>query len=436
MSDRSRATYALSVLFAINAMNFFDRQIGGALAEPIRKEWGLSDSALGALGTAFTLLYAFVGIPLGRLSDRTSRKRILGVAVLLWSVLSSLSALTRNYWQMFATRLGVGVGEAACAPAATSLIGDLFPPSRRARAMSIFMLGLPIGIALSYLVSSFIAHAWGWRAAFFVAGIPGIICAVAAMFIDEPARGMAEVRAVVARQGSPWRVLLAIPTMWWLILSGALHNFNMYALGSFLAPLLMRYHGVTLRQAGLMAMFSYGLSGVPGLLIGGALADRFSLRRKNGRLLVGAVAILASVPLLLLALSRPPHHTFSFVVLAAFGCMAMYVYYSSVYATLHDVVEPSLRGTAMALYFFAMYVLGASFGPIVTGMASDFFTRRAAVAAGTAVFTAKALEPFRGQGLHAAMYLIPVLSMLLTLVLFAASFTVAGDMEKRDRGGS
>jgi MFS family permease len=127
MSDRSRATYALSVLFAINAMNFFDRQIVGALAEPIRKEWGLSDSALGALGTAFTLLYAFVGIPLGRLSDRSPRKRILGVAVLVWSVLTSLSALTRNYWQLFATRLGVGVGEAACAPAATSLIGDLFP---------------------------------------------------------------------------------------------------------------------------------------------------------------------------------------------------------------------------------------------------------------------------------------------------------------------
>src|SRR5713226_3727043 len=181
---RWAATYALAVLFAINAMNFFDRQIGGALAEPIRKEWGLSDSALGALGTAFTLLYAFVGIPLGRLSDRTSRKRILSVAVLFWSLLTSLSALTRSYWQMFATRLGVGAGEAACAPAATSLIGDLFPPARRARAMSVFMLGLPIGIALSYLVSSLIAHTWGWRSAFFAAGIPGVFCAITAMFIS------------------------------------------------------------------------------------------------------------------------------------------------------------------------------------------------------------------------------------------------------------
>src|SRR5262249_24774360 len=156
-----------------------------------------------------------------------------------------------------------------------------------------------------------------------------------------------------------------------------------------------------------------------------ALADRLSVRRKNGRMLVGAVSILISVPLLLLALSRPPHDTVSFVPLAAAGCMAMYVYYSSVYAALHDVVEPSLRGTAMALYFLPMYVLGASFGPIGTGMVSDFFTLRAAAGA-------TSLEPYRGQGLHSAMYLIPILSILLTLVLFAASRTVARDMEKRD----
>jgi len=411
------AGYALTVLFAINAMNFFDRQIGGVLAEPIRREWNLSDSALGALGTAFTLLYAAVGIPLGRLSDRRSRKTILAVAVLIWSALTSVAALTRTYAQMFATRLGVGFGEAACAPAATSMIGDLYPPARRARALSIFMLGLPAGIALSYLVASFVAHAWGWRAAFLIAGIPGVLCAVAALFIAEPPRGM-----IVSRDVGPWRTLLSIPTMWWLILSGALHNFNMYALGSFLAPFLMRYHGATLRQAGLMAMISYGLSGIPGLLIGGALADRLSMQRRDGRLLVGAAAILISVPMLLLALSRPPHATLAFVVLAATGCMAMYVYYSSVYATLHDVVEPSLRGTAMALYFFAMYVLGASLGPIATGMTSDYFTRQAAAG--------RPLEAFRGAGLHSAMYLIPILSIVLTLVLFAATRTVGRDMDR------
>jgi MFS family permease len=430
MSNRQQTSYALAVLFAINAINFFDRQIGGALAEPIRKEWALSDSALGALGTAFTLLYAFVGIPLGRLADRSSRTKILAAAVLVWSALTSLSAATRTFWQMFATRLGVGVGEAACAPAATSLIGDLVPSSRRARAMSIFMLGLPIGIALSYLVSSFVAHAWGWRMAFLVAGIPGVACAIAAMFIAEPVRGAADARDISARPAgsSSWRVLASIPTLWWLIASGALHNFNMYAIASFLAPLLMRFHGVTLRQAGLMSMVTFGLSGIPGLLVGGALADRLSLRRRDGRLIVGAASILISVPLLLLALGRPAHSPISFAALAAGGCMAMYVYYSSVYATLHDIVEPSLRGTAMAVYFFAMYVLGASFGPVATGAMSDLFTHRAALA--SARTTVVALEPFRGSGLHSAMYIVPILSVVLVLVLFAATRTVGRDMDR------
>src|SRR6185436_1448773 len=276
--------------------------------------------------------------------------------------------------------------------AGTSLIGDLFPPQRRARALSVFMMGVPIGIGLSYYVASYVAHAYGWRTAFFVAGIPGVLAAIAALFIDEPARGTKETAPSRAKTGSPWRTLLTIPTLWWLIASGALHNFNMYALGSFLAPMLMRYHGADLRQAGLMTMTVYGLSGIPGLLIGGALADKWSVRRRDGRLLVAAIATALSVPLMLLALMRPAHDVTLFVLFGSLACMVMYVYYASVYATLHDVVDPSLRGTAMALYFFAMYVLGASFGPLATGMASDYFTRRAAAGA--------ALEAFRGAGLH------------------------------------
>jgi predicted MFS family arabinose efflux permease len=414
-----RAKYALFVLFAINAMNFFDRVIGGAVAEPIRKEWHLSDSALGALGTAFTLLYAFAGVPLGRLSDRMSRKTLLAGGVFAWSLLTALSGVARSFWELFAMRLGVGVGEAVCAPAATSLIGDLYPPDRRGRAMSLFMMGLPIGIALSFFLGASVAAAHGWRAAFFVAGIPGLICAVAAAFIVEPRHHGAAAAEPVAH---PYRKLLSIPTLWWIIVSGALHNFNMYALGSFIAPLVIRYHGVGLRQAGLVSMLVYGLSGVPGLLAGGVLADAISRRRKDGRLLLAATCILISVPLMVIALMQPPHAIVPFVVFATLGCMAMYVYYSTVYAAIQDVVEPRLRGTAMALYFFAMYVLGASLGPLGTGMASDFFTKRAAAAAGVAV-----LEPFKGIGLHAAMYLVPLLSLILTLVLFAASRTIIRD---------
>ncbi|HEX8000535.1 MAG TPA: MFS transporter [Pyrinomonadaceae bacterium] len=430
--ERGSVWFALWVLFAINTMNFFDRQILGAVGEAVRREWGMSDGAMGALGTAFTLLYAFVGVPLGRLTDKTNRRWILSAGVFAWSLTTVLSGLARNFWQLFILRLGVGIGEASCAPAATSLIGDLFPANRRAKALSIFMLGLPVGIALSFAVSGTIARSYGWRPAFYVAGIPGLLCALAVLFIREPQRGASEAHQVGAskREGSPYRLVLSIPTMRWLIISGALHNFNMYAIGSFLTPFLMRYHHTDIRSANLISMVVYGLSGVPGLILGGIIGDAIIKRRANGRLIVGSLAILFSVPFLYLALELPGGERLGFMLLMGVGCAFMYAYYSTVYSTIQDVIEPSLRGTAMALYFFAMYVLGASLGPYGTGLVSDFFTTRAASAAGVVSYTQQALEPFRAAGLRTAMYIIPALGLLLTLVLFAASRTVNKDMER------
>jgi predicted MFS family arabinose efflux permease len=424
--------FPLWVLFAINTMNFFDRQILGAVGEAVRKEWALSDGALGALGTAFTLLYALVGVPLGRLTDRTERKWILSAGVVVWSLMTVASGLAQNFKQLFAVRLMVGVGEASCAPAATSLIGDLVRPGHRARALSIFMLGLPVGIALSFAVSGTIARSYGWRATFFVAGLPGLICALAVLFVKEPERGAAEVHTVGGRKrtGNPYLLVLATPTMRWLIISGALHNFNMYAIGSFITPFLMRYHGADIRRANFISMVVYGLTGAVGLLCGGIAGDAWLKRRTNGRLIVGTLAILCSIPFLYLSLSRPSGDTLGFMLLMGTACAAMYVYYSTVYSTIQDVIEPSLRGTAMAIYFFAMYLLGASFGPYGTGLLSDFFTARAARAAGVIQLTHQALEPFRAVGLRSAMYVIPVLSVLLALVLFAASRTVERDIEK------
>src|SRR5262249_32452938 len=142
-ASKGAAWYALVVLFAINALNFFDRNILGAIGEPVRKELELTDASLGLLQTAFTLFYAIVGIPFGWMADKFDRRRILSVGVFIWSIVTSASGLARNFGQLFALRLAVGVGEASCAPAATSLIGDLFPSKWRARAMSVFMLGLP-----------------------------------------------------------------------------------------------------------------------------------------------------------------------------------------------------------------------------------------------------------------------------------------------------
>jgi MFS family permease len=435
MSNRGRTIFALSVLFAINTINFFDRQVFGAIAEPVRKEWGLSDTAIGLIGTAFTLVYAAVGLPLGRLTDQVVRKRILAGGVFVWSLLTAASGLAMSYWQLFALRLGVGVGEATCAPAATSLIGDLYPANKRSKALSIFMLGLPVGIALSYAISGSVAQAYGWRAAFYVAGIPGLLCTLAVLFIHEPKRGATEIHDIGAlkREGSSFRLVLSIPTMWWIIASGALQTFNMYAIGQFLTPFLMRYHAQDIRTAGFTTMLVFGLSGIPGLLLGGVIGDAVMKRWTNGRMTLAAVSLLASVPLIYFALTQPAGATLNFIVLMGLGVAVMNVYYATVYPAIQDVIEPSLRGTAMSIYFFAMYVLGAALGPLGTGLASDFFTKRAAVASGVVEITQKTLEPFRAGGLHSAMYIIPALGLLLALVLFAGSRTVNQDMERLQR---
>ena len=447
------AIYALLVLFAINLMNFFDRQIIGGVGEGIRREWGLSDTALGLLGTVFTLLYAVFGLPLGRLSDRTERRRILAAGVFFWSLLTAASGIARNFSQLIVARLGVGVGEATCSPASTSLLGDFFPTTLRARAVAIWMLGLPIGLGLANGAGGWILQNWGWRNAFYVAAVPGILCAAAALFVREPPRGMAETHAVGARRrpGSPYLLVLSIPTMWWVIASGALHNFNMYALGAFVAPFLVRFHRVSFLDAGWITAAVYGFSGIVGLVGGGALADRLYRRRVDGRLIVGLTSIVICAPLICLGLMQPGGNLWTFSLFMFAGCGVMYAYYATVYSTIHDVVEPSLRGTAMALYFFAMYVLGASLGPVGTGLASDYFTFQAASAAGAVQplpfgalmlaelrslvgeskgFDLRALEPFRAQGLHTAMYVVPALASVLAVVLFAASRTVKKDVER------
>ena len=434
--QRQGVWFALIVLFAVNTLNFYDRQILGAVGETVREEWKLSDTALGSLGTAFTLLYAAVGVPLGRLTDKFSRRWILFAGITVWSLLTAASGLARNFAQLFAVRLGVGVGEAACAPASASLIGDLFPAAKRAKALAVFMIGLPVGIALSFLGSSLLEHRYGWRFTFYIALVPGIILGLLALAIAEPTRGAAEAHSITStakRKGSPYLLVLSIPTMWWIIASGAFHNFNMYAIGAFLSPFLQRVHHLSKLNAGMISMVVYGLSGIPGLIVGGMLGDRMMKQRRNGRLLVATAGTLISAPMMFIGLSRPAGSISAFVVFTVIGMASMYVYYATVYSAIQDVIEPALRGTAMALYFFAMYVLGASLGPVGMGFLSSYFTRQAALGAGVTDTSFQALRPFAAEGLHSALYVVPLFGLALGIVLFVASRTVAHDMEKLQR---
>jgi MFS family permease len=434
-----QAWFALAVLFAINTMNFFDRQILAAVTEPIRKQWMLDDTAMGVMNTVFVLIYAAVGVPLGRWADRGLRTKVLSVCVAIWSLFTAASGMAWNYWSLFVARMGVGIGEAGCSPAGNSLIGDLYPANRRARATSIFMLGLPIGIFLSNLLSGLIAEKFtpivgaenSWKVPFWIATIPGLILAGLALKIVEPKRGASEAFQISdqSRAGSPYSRVLSIPTMWWIIVSGALHNFNAYAVNAFMPAYMGRYHGLNLQQANTIAAFTLGAVGVVGLLGGGALADWVRKKSPRGRMLLGATALFVLTPLTYLALNRPKGDITTFVILMGTGWMLFYVYYVTVYPTVQDVVEPSLRGTAMALYFFAMYVLGGAFGTTILGMLSDHYARRAMTAAGASAMT----EAFRATGLHDAFFIVPVVSLLLALVLFAGSRTVADDTENLQR---
>ena len=426
----SSASFALFVLFAINLLNFFDRQLPGALAEPIRQEFHLSDTALGLLGTIATLIYALVGLPLGRLADKWYRTRLIAIGTALWSLLTGASGLAQSFWQLFISRLGVGLGEAACAPAGQSLIGDLYPPQQRARAMSIFMLGLPAGLFLAYFSAGAIGAALGWRAAFLFACIPGLLFAWLALRIPEPMRGALDAaRPLAARPAveSPFRALLKVRTMWWIILSGIFHNFNMYAINAFQTPFLQRYHEMGLKAASNVSAVSVGAVGAIGLLAGGWFADKISAKRRDGRLLLSAGSMAIAAPSIYFALSQPKGAIGAFMLLMAIGTMTMFVYYATVYAAIQDVIEPRLRGTAVAIYFCAMYVLGASLGPLGMGMLSDHFAHQAMHEAGAGAMT----EAFKASGLHSAMYAIPLLALLASLVLFAASRTVEGDMRKQ-----
>jgi MFS family permease len=458
--SRSKLAFTLLVLFGINTMNFFDRQVLAAVQEPLKKEWSLTDRQLGELGTAFTLLYAAVGLPLGRWADIGNRTYILASGAALWSVLTAASGRAWNFASMFALRLGVGVGEASCAPAANSLLGDLFPPGLRARAVSIFMLGLPLGLGLSFLISGRLAQEFGWRTALYIAGGPGIVLAFLALFIEEPRRthpqkdnngedAEATLLGERATEGSESRfdpvvttpttwwtivrraidnfvncavLVLQSPTMWWIIASGAIHNFNMYAQGQFLSSFMMRYHGLNVAEAGKINGIVYGLGGL-GILFGGWACDLLAKRRISGRLEVATLALMVYVPSWLIALQQPAGSAWGFAAWVLPGIMLSYIYYAGVYATIQDIIEPGLRGSAMALYFFAMYLLGAALGPIVTGWVSDALARRAMLAEGSSVLTDSA----RATGLYHAMYLLPSLGTMLVLVLFAASRTVGKD---------
>ncbi|MET0126286.1 MAG: MFS transporter [Pseudomonas caspiana] len=428
----SNAWRVLFLLFLANLFNFFDRTIPAIIIEPIRMEWHLSDFQLGIIGTAFTLVYAIAGLPLGRMADNGSRKKIMGWGLAVWSGLTAVNGLAGSFWTFLLVRMGVGIGEASYAPAANSLIGDLFPAHRRARAMGIFMLGLPLGLLLAFFTIGAMVTAFdSWRAPFFIAAVPGLVLAVFMFFIREPKRGAAEsVRMSEEKIDKPIRRVLSVPTFGWLVLAGLTFNFATYACNSFMVPMLQRYFLLPLHDAAVATGVIVGVTGLVGLTLGGWVADKLHQRFANGRLLFAAGSMLIATLATGYALHAGRIEIGVFVGVFSLGWLFAYNFYTCVYTAIQDVVEPRLRATAMALFFAGLYLLGGGLGPVVVGLLSDHFAHSAMAAAGAEQMS----EAYKAVGLHDAMYLIPVALFMTLVFLYLASRCFSRDAARMKAG--
>ena len=418
-SASPRPGKVLFLLLLANLLNFFDRSLPAVVGEPIRHEFNLSDLQLGMLSTVFVVIYAIAGLPLGRWADTRSRRTVLVWGLVVWSLFTGLGGLAWSFVSLLILRIGVGVGEACYAPVANSLIADLYPSSRRARAVGIYMLGLPLGLMAAFFAVGPIVQAFSsWRAPFLVAAVPGLILAWIIARIPEPARGGADAVAAPEQPvAQPFRSLLRIRTLWWVIASGLTINFAAYPTSGFLVPLLQRHFQLSLSHAASMTGIIVGITGLVGLTLGGSLADRMHKRGDSGRLRSGALTMALAAAFVFAALRFGDQSVVAFTGLFAIGWLGYYTYFTAVYPAIQDVVQPRLRATAMALYFAAMYLLGGAMGPVVVGAISDHLALAAMSAAGAKEMD----EAYRSIGLYQAMYVVPLMLALTAVFIYFAA---------------
>jgi MFS transporter, Spinster family, sphingosine-1-phosphate transporter len=425
----SNAGKILVLLFLANLLNFFDRVIPAVVAEPIKVEFGLSDTQVGLLASIFTIVYAISGIPLGRAADTKSRRAIMGWGLGVWSALTAVSGLAWSYGSLMLIRMGVGVGEASYAPAANAVIADLYPPHKRSRAVGTFMLGLPLGLTLAFFtVGSIVETFESWRAPFFIAAVPGVVLAFMLGRIKEPQRGASEPGVVVAKPKIPFadamRAILRIRTMWLLTLAFCVYQIPSYIVNSFAVPLLMRYFGFDLSGAAVGTGVIVGITGLIGLTVGGRFTDLASRKSPRHRVLLGAAMLAIATPITAFAFTIGRGSSMAFILTLSSGWLLTYLFYTAVYPAVADVIEPRLRATAVAIMFAIGYLLGGAGGPVIAGALSDRGAAALAKEAGVDTPTAAMV----GDGLHGAMQvLMPIGLAAAAIFLLLASMTIMKD---------
>ena len=366
--------YVLSVLTLGYIFNFIDRQILSILLEPIKQDLGLSDSALGLLtGFAFALFYATLGIPIARYADKGNRRNLIALALAIWSAMTALSGIAQNFWQLLAARIGVGVGEAGCSPPAHSMIADYFPAHKRATALGIYSLGIPVGILFGFLAGGWLNEFFGWRVAFFVVGVPGILLAILVRYtLREPARGMAEGRVDQVEQPG---IKETFQFMWrkrsfrHLAFGGALTAFVGYGVVTWVPSFLIRSHGMETGEVGTWLGLILGIPGGIGIALGGYMADKLGARDTRWYLWIVSVALLAGVPFAFgVYLSDSALAALLFLIMPiALGNF----YQATTFSQTQGLATLRMRSVAAAVLLFILNIIGLGAGPQAVGIVSD-----------------------------------------------------------------
>ncbi|MCE2728510.1 spinster family MFS transporter [Sphingorhabdus sp.] len=372
----------LFALLLVYILNFLDRQIVNILAEPIKGELGLSDTQLGLLaGPAFAVFYAVLGIPIARYADnaKTNRVWLISICLAVWSGMTAICGFAQNFAQLALARIGVGVGEAGCTPAAHSLIADSVPPEKRSSAIAFFGLGIPIGGLLGLIIGGIVNDQYGWRIALMLVGMPGILlafllpliirdprrCADSAHFntADSPVKAKLSIKDAV-------REVFASKAYLYVFIAASFTAFLSYGKGLWTISFFIRSHGLSTTEAGLAMAVALGISGIIGTWLGGKMADVFGKRDKRQILTLPAIGMAIAAPILFAGYWAEDWRIA--VALLILPTILNSAYYGPAYGCVQGLVRPEARAIAASLVVFGQNLIGLGMGPLLFGVLSDW----------------------------------------------------------------
>ena len=409
--------YALGILTLVYTFNFIDRQLLSILQEAIKTELILTDAQLGLLtGFAFAMFYVTAGVPIARLADRNNRRNIVAASVGLWSFMTAISGFVQNYSQLLLARIGVGIGEAGGSPPSHSIVSDIFPKEQRASALSFYSTGVNLGIMFGFLFGGWLNEFFGWRVAFLVIGVPGIIIAgIVFATVPEPIRGLLENKKASDIQ-VPFRDVLSglwqRKTFRHMALACGLNAFAGYGTVNWAASFFIRSHGMTTGELGTWLALSTGLVGAIGIFVGGFLGDKLGARDKRWYLWVPGVSTLLVVPGMLVVFLTSNTYL-------ALGCMFVQGFLQNIYlgnsiATTHNLVGLRWRSTSSAILFLILNIIGLGLGPFAVGLLSDMFD------------PSLGIESLR----YAMLAVLPTACVWSSIHFYLASRTLNADLER------